>query len=395
MNLMLFPVLLWLCLQGGSASISDRFLPSIEVEVERHPSMAVGTVILRNIPKLLYDKGEVSVRLWYCFNNSADCSEVDRYHDIPLNSSYVRETQPHILGVEIKFNHIEALSEDKHVLFVLQLYETALPLERTIPRCFTSALCAKVTLLASRPVHWMSYQQFRGRNVYPGTETFVDGLVTHVDSSLSLAQKNDISLPYEVLTRRGFSGISFRHFINYIGSMSSVRYLEVGVFYGSTLLSILHGNRLRAVAIDSWSDPQLGANAAAKAAVLFSVREAGREDDVDIIDDDCFRLVATEAGRSRIVNFLNGSANVYFYDAGHTVLDHFMALSNFYPVLDDVFVFIVDDWNFPGVRKGSLAAIVSLEFNILYAYEMTTAGNLGEETTFWHNGCGIFVLQKP
>src|SRR3954467_15320791 len=52
----------------------------------------------------------------------------------------------------------------------------------------------------------------------------------------------------------GFSGLKYRFFINrLIGGLSDARYLEVGSWMGSTLCAAIHGNRVRATAIDNWS----------------------------------------------------------------------------------------------------------------------------------------------
>ena len=57
--------------------------------------------------------------------------------------------------------------------------------------------------------------------------------------------------------RRGHSGRRFQLFLNAVGSIPGTRYLEVGVFNGSSLVSILDGNDISAVAIDIWdvNDP--------------------------------------------------------------------------------------------------------------------------------------------
>ena len=52
----------------------------------------------------------------------------------------------------------------------------------------------------------------------------------------------------------GMSGRRYRRFINFlVAAVPQPRYLEVGSWMGSTLCAAIHGNRLRAFAIDNWS----------------------------------------------------------------------------------------------------------------------------------------------
>jgi hypothetical protein len=98
--------------------------------------------------------------------------------------------------------------------------------------------------------------------------------------------------------------------------------------------------------------------------------------------------------------FRGQRANVYFYDAAHDELDHFMALVNYIDLVDDEFVYIVDDWNELFVRDGTQAALKSLALTTLFQAEVltTSIGNYDRASArigAWHNGMAVFVLSKP
>ena len=71
------------------------------------------------------------------------------------------------------------------------------------------------------------------------------------------------------------------------------------------------------------------------------------------------------------------------------------------PALDDCYVQIVDDWNWPDVRAGTAKAIEDLGLRTEFRTEIRTTLNdehppppFGESTD-WHNGYCISVLSRP
>jgi hypothetical protein len=70
------------------------------------------------------------------------------------------------------------------------------------------------------------------------------------------------------------------------------------------------------------------------------------------------------------------------------------------PCLDPEFVFIVDDWNWSPVRKGTLRAIERCGLTVRFAAEIRTSLDdvhpiLTGKYSDWHNGYFIAVLAKP
>ena len=61
------------------------------------------------------------------------------------------------------------------------------------------------------------------------------------------------------------------------------------------------------------------------------------------------------------------------------------------PVLDNQFVLVIDDWNWPNVSLPTKKAIKDLDLKVLYKEEIEC--KVEDINDFW-NGLGIYVLEK-
>jgi len=191
------------------------------------------------------------------------------------------------------------------------------------------------------------------------------------------------------LDLEGMSGRRYRLFINaLIRLIPNPRYLEVGVWAGSTLCSAIAGNKVQAVAIDNWS--QFGGP---RELFLENLKRFRAGSEVTVLERDFRSLRFADYGRF----------NVYLYDGPHSAADQHDGIALALPALDSEFVLIVDDWNWAEVRTGTHSAIDRLELEVVFAIEVRTTAddthppNCGFEakTTDWHNGYFIAVLRKP
>lgn len=88
------------------------------------------------------------------------------------------------------------------------------------------------------------------------------------------------------------------------------------------------------------------------------------------------------------------------YDGNHAKESHYKALVHYYSCLDDIFIFIVDDWNWIDVRDGTYDSFKQLNLSVLYEREIrTTDDNTHpewgtEKQKQWHNGIYVAILQK-
>jgi hypothetical protein len=210
-------------------------------------------------------------------------------------------------------------------------------------------------------------------------------------AAFDTALKADASalLPRGLVQMPGMSGRRYRVFINELmRRISDPRYLEVGSWGGSTLCSALHANKIKAVAIDNWSQFDGPAAQFFKNLGVFIGKSQ-----VSVLTSD-FRAVAYEA---------IGKFNVYLFDGPHAYEDHHDGLALPAPALDDRFVFIVDDWNWDDVRDGTWKAIRALGLDPLLTIDLrSAAGNahasdMGlpvDQDSDWHNGYFIAVLSR-
>ena len=210
-------------------------------------------------------------------------------------------------------------------------------------------------------------------------------LVAAVKAAMVGATRLESKLPPEVLAIEGMSGRKYRHFINnLIAALERPRYLEVGVWQGSTLCSALYGNWIQATAIDNWS--QFGGP---KDRALENIYRWAGVNYVDVRDAD-FRMVDYAA---------LGAHDVYLFDGPHEERDQYDGIVLAQPALAHEFVLIVDDWNWPQVRAGTFCALRDLGLTILYDVQIRTTQDDTHPAVWgaasdWHNGYCVAVLRR-
>ena len=197
---------------------------------------------------------------------------------------------------------------------------------------------------------------------------------------------NGSKLPPEVSSIRGMSGQKYRTFINRVmASMPNPRYLEIGSFTGSTAAAALYGNCARAVCIDNWS--QFGGP---RSEFFFNLSKVcSSEIDFSVLERDFRSVDYSELG----------TFNVYMFDGPHAENDQYDGIVFAQPALDAVHILIIDDWNWPAVRLGTLRALRDIRCKIEYAIELRTSLNnthplVRGEASEWHNGYLFAVIGK-
>jgi hypothetical protein len=222
--------------------------------------------------------------------------------------------------------------------------------------------------------------------------------ITAADSAAPLAAKAraafdkameyDGKLPEELLNMEGMSGRKARIFLNnLIASLDDARYLEIGVWRGSTLCSAIYGNKVSAVAIDNWTQFGGPTNDFLTNLSKFKSQKSA----VSILERD-FRMVPFIAIEKH---------NVYTYDGPHEAADQYDGIALALPALDEEFILIVDDWNWQAVREGTLDAIATLKLTVDLQIEVKTtlddthATGLIRQHSDWHNGYFVAAVRKP
>ena len=182
----------------------------------------------------------------------------------------------------------------------------------------------------------------------------------------------------------GMTGTKTRHFYNNLLNKEDARYLEVGTWKGSSVCSAMCENNATVVCIDNWSE-----FGGPMEEFLVNFNKYKGTNNARFIEQDCFKV-----DTDLLPNF-----NIYLYDGEHSHDSHFKALVHFYKCLDDVFIFIVDDWNWKQVREGTFRSLELLDLKVLYSKEIRltqddshTETELAKKT--WHNGIYVAILKK-
>jgi hypothetical protein len=201
-----------------------------------------------------------------------------------------------------------------------------------------------------------------------------------LDKSFEQAENNISKITNDIINMEGMSGTKTRHFYNNLLNTEDARYLEIGTWKGSSVCSAMCGNKAKVVCIDNWSE-----FGGPKNEFLMNFEKFKGSNDAIFIESDCYNIDV-----STLQKF-----NIYMYDGNHTNESHYKALKHFYNCLDDIFIFIVDDWNWEDVRDGTNRSIKNLNLKILYEKSIILPfdNSIKPEPTWW-NGIYVAILQK-
>jgi hypothetical protein len=207
-----------------------------------------------------------------------------------------------------------------------------------------------------------------------------------VGAALEDALEDRVVLPASVRDIEGMSGQKYRSFINsLVRRHPDPMYLEIGSWKGSTAVSALFDNRVKALCIDNWC--QFGGP---KDEFMTNIQIAKSQDiSFDFIESD-FR----EIGYHNI-----GKFNIYMFDGPHKQEDHHDGIVIAQEALEDEFILIIDDWNWYSVRIGTLEGIVETGCTVVSSVEIRTTSDdmlpvVRGRDSDWHNGYFIAVLRK-
>ena len=207
---------------------------------------------------------------------------------------------------------------------------------------------------------------------------------TLIKTAFQNAENNISKITNDIINMEGMSGTKTRHFYNNLLDISDARYLEIGTWKGSSVCSAMCGNKAKVICIDNWSE-----FGGPKNEFVSNFKNFKGDNEAFFIESDCYKVDV-----STLPKF-----NIYMFDGNHTEESHYNALLHYYNCLDDLFIFIVDDWNWTDVRNGTISCIKKLNLKVLYEKEIrTTMDNSVPPQPFlsqnWWNGIYIAILQK-
>lgn len=167
--------------------------------------------------------------------------------------------------------------------------------------------------------------------------------------------------------------------------MANPVYAEAGLFGGATFCSAINNNPdLTAFGIEDFSQDF---NDAKIREHLDSNIEEYRVDarEVVIINQDFFNMP---------LSLITKSVTVFNYDAVHSFSAQRDALPFFFAALDDLFVYIVDDFAWVPVREGVRDGLKMLDGKLRVEREWMLEGEKKQEDPVWHNGVFVAVISK-
>ena len=225
----------------------------------------------------------------------------------------------------------------------------------------------------------------------------------------------DHKLPDAIRYMHGMSGKKYRYLINnLVEHTPDARYLEIGCWAGSTACAALWANTLQATCIDNWSEFG-GPKQAFMQNIQFCLdhqpsmavaqnSHVGNPDpknnnDITRLSNDKINFKFIENDFKLIDYSSLGKHNIYMFDGPHSTQDQYDGIALVQSALDDVYTLIVDDWNAPSIREGTLSAMEKVGNKIVASIEVlsSTDGShpkICQEMSDWHNGYIIAVVSK-
>jgi hypothetical protein len=186
----------------------------------------------------------------------------------------------------------------------------------------------------------------------------------------------------DVLAVEGFSSAPVRSVLNCaVATVPRARILEVGSYMGSTAVAMCHGNSVECIhMVDNHSEFGRTHAALAGTAHRFGLPAV-------LHDFDWFAPLAGDV-------FGGTKFNVYLYDGSHEEEHHARELAVAWPHLADEFLYIVDDYSWPEVRRGCDAGIIaagdSLRITKRNVYESSV---MNDRAGYW-NGLLVAWCEK-
>ena len=200
-------------------------------------------------------------------------------------------------------------------------------------------------------------------------------LCQHADTSIELADRMQSKLDRAAFQARGFTSPKVRHLLNNLGSLDGLDYLEIGVHRGATFVAANYQNTLASsTAVDDWSE--FADDARVKDEFLHHCSTLLAPGSYRFLEQDCFTVTREQ---------IPTPINFYLYDGEHSFDAQRKALTHFYALLDDTFIFVVDDYGWDAARRGTEEAIGELGLERVYERELTEG---------WWNGLYVSVLRK-
>jgi len=221
----------------------------------------------------------------------------------------------------------------------------------------------------------------------------IDEYTIRVLDSIDNASLHKSSFVEDDYDIQGLSSNKIRHLLNNLCSYEDVRYLEIGVYNGSTFCAAIQNNDLIAYACDTWEDKNIkpfrddiewnNIDGSLETFISNVERYGTDNSEINILPGDC-RSIQEKNVRHKI--------NLIFYDGNHDFDVQKESLINLLNYVDDKFILVIDDCNFDGVVDSVDQFINTNKLTTIFKRLILTTEL--EDNQSWWNGVYLLVLKK-
>lgn len=198
---------------------------------------------------------------------------------------------------------------------------------------------------------------------------------TMIETSFENAQKNQSNImeQYDYCPRK------ILHFLNNIVSYHDSRLLRIGI---SCISSFMYGNKAKIICIPP-DNSELGFD---KMSFLKMFEKFKGDNEAIFIDMDWLEVDTTTLPQF----------NMYMCDGNHNSYNRLKCLLHYYSCLDEIFIFIINQWNFNAVKMETKDLFKNVNLKVLYEKEIIINFKppSSELQDTWWNGIYVAILQK-
>lgn len=200
--------------------------------------------------------------------------------------------------------------------------------------------------------------------------------------SIADAKQGLSKLSIDMVEYPGYTSHGNKRLFNNLGRYFE-KYLEVGLHKGSTFISALHGNEMKGIGIDNWSQFQEGG--VTKNMAYEHCKRWLAPNQYSLIERDYYDLAPLyESGELKLEE-----VDMYFFDGEHSYESQKWGITHFVPKLKKGCLVIIDDASWEDVRRGTYDGIKELGLEIEYENLLWDSKQEGE----WWNGLFLFIFK--
>ena len=213
-------------------------------------------------------------------------------------------------------------------------------------------------------------------------------ITSNVDKAVAKAILGQSKLSPEILALEGMSSDGIRHLLNNVCELVGGSYLEIGSWRGSTFISALYKNAdVKALSIDHHQEFEKVEQFKTTADMLADncKQMLVHNEQYQLVTADCFNIEIDP----------NWKFNIYLYDGYHSYECQYQAITKFYKHLEDVFIYICDDFSCHNIEDATRSAFRDMNIEVISEHKMYGYQNVDScrKEGFW-NGYYIAVCVK-